>query len=311
MEFFPPQVFSAMELDVDSAKTLLTHVLSINNSALEVFSANEDESAWYPIIRSILSGPAPSVISSTFPNQIEDLIAYFTPKVTTSTIPLVQVREAQTKVLDQVLLPKLRGRRIGNGKVDYVVQLNPQHPLLLEVLRLRKENMEVSEENTELWSVLGDVSVAGSPTVIPVEVKGLSGEYGEGGYQVGLAGVACLTRMMMLAGRVFGGETRVDVNKIPPVPAMVVVGHMWYLHWMFLVQGWGNVVVGDVQDAIEEGAMGGEWEVVQMGPIYMGSTESVGEVFRLCTVVEKLKEWVGETGQEGFFGMWRDLMIGK
>ena len=199
MEFFPPQVFSALESDVENAKILLAHVLSINSSALKIFTRNDDESSWYPIVRSVLGGPPPSPHSaSTDPDQIEDLIAYFTSKTAAPTIPLVEVSEAQTKLLDPVLLPKLPGRRIGNGKVDYVLQLNPEHPLLLEVQRLRKVNMGMSEGETELWSILSDVSVAGSPTVAPVEVKGLSGEYGEGGYQVGLAGAAMLARMVMI-----------------------------------------------------------------------------------------------------------------
>ena len=305
MEFFPPHVFSVIEPNVENARALLTHVLSIHTSALEIFSGSLDESAWYPIVRSTLCGPPPTLpAASTVPNPMEDLIAYFTPELTTPTFPLVKVCETQTKLLDQALLPKLSGRRIGNGKVDYVVQLNPQHPILRDVRRLRKENLGIDEGEIEMWTVFGDVTVAESPTVVPVEVKSLSGEYGEGGYQVGLAGVALLTRMVMLAGRVAGGEVEVDVNKIPPVPAVVVVGHMWYLHWMFLVE-----VGGNMGDSAEEGATAGKWEVVQMGPIYMGSTESVVEMFRLCKVVEKLKEWAGETGQEGFLGMWRDLVL--
>ena len=307
-------MFSVIEPNAENAKALLTHVLSIHTSALEIFSGSLDESAWYPIVRSILCGPPPSLPSAlTVPSQMEDLIAYFTPTITAPTFPLVKVCEAQTKLLDQALLPKITGRSIGNEKVDYVVQLNPQHPLLRDVLRLRKENLEIDEGEIEMWTVFGDVTVAESPTVVLVEVKGLSGEYGEGGYQVGLAGVALLTRMVMLAGSAFGGEVAVDVNKIPPVPSVVVVGHVWFLHWMFLVEAVGDVdmEVDDVQDSAEEGATAGKWEAVQMGPIYMGSTESVAEMFRLCKVVEKLKEWAGETGQEGFLGMWRDLLLRK
>lgn len=81
-----------------------------------------------------------------------------------------------------------------------------------EIVRLRSENLEVSEGEKELLSVLDDVSMAGSPIVVPVEVKGIAGEYGEGGYEVGLAGVALLTRMMMLAGRITRGEVKLDVN---------------------------------------------------------------------------------------------------
>ena len=300
-----------MEPNVENAKALLTHILSLHNSALEIFSGSLDESSWYPIVRSILCGPPSLPTASNFPNQMEDLVAYFAPKITAPIFPLVKVCEAQTKLLDQALLPKLSGGRIGNGKVDFVVQLNPQHPLVRDVLRLRRQNLEMDEGQIEMWTVFGDVTVAESPTVVPVEVKGLSGGYGEGGYQVGLAGVAVLTRMVMLAGRVAGGQAGVDVNKIPPVPAVVVEGHIWFLHWMFLVEAGGDVGVQDVQDAAEEGATASKWEVVQMGPIYMGSTESVAEMFRLCKVVEKLKEWAGDTGQEGFLGMWRDLMLRK
>ncbi|KAF8417547.1 hypothetical protein EV426DRAFT_721103 [Tirmania nivea] len=311
MEIFPPHVFTGMELDIRNAKALLTHVISINSSALKIFARNEDESSWYPIVRSILCGPSPAPLSaSTIPDQIEDLISYFTAEITTPAIALVEVCEAQTKLLDQALLPKLNGRRIANGKVDYVVQLNHRHPLLREVRRLRQGKLELNEGENELWSVLGDISVAGSPTVVPVEVKGLAGEYGEGGYQVGLAGVALLTRMVTLAGRVVGDDVAVDENRIPPVPVVVVLGHAWFLHWMFIVDARDDVGVDDGQDAADEEAPAGEWEVVQMGPIYMGSTESVAEVFRLCKVVEKLKEWAGERGQEGFLGLWRDLMVG-
>ena len=300
MEFFPPHVFSSTDSDVGNAKALLTHVLSINTSALEIFSHNEDESAWYPLVRSILCGPSPALpAASTAPTQIEDLIAYFTPKTTTSTIPLVKVCEAQTKLLDQALLPTLNGRNIGNGKVDFVVQLNPEHPLLRDVLKLRKANLGRGEWDIEFYSVLGDVSVAESPTVVLVEVKGLSGEYGEGGYQVGLAGLALLKRMVMLAQSA-EGEADIDLTKMPPVPAVVVLGHMWFLHWMFFVEAGSDV-----------GASAVEWEVVQLDPIYMCSTGSVAEVFRLCNVVDKLKEWAGQGAPEGFFGMWRDLLVGE
>jgi len=294
MEFFPPHVFSSTETDVEKAKAMLTHVFAINTSALEIFSHNEDKSAWYPLVRSILCGP-PSLPPTS--NRMEDLITYFTPKTTTSMIPLVKVCEAQTKLLDQALLPKLNGRTIGNGKVDFGVQLNPEHPLLREVLKVRKGKLGNGEWNTEFYSVLGDVSVAESPTVVLVEVKGLSGNYGEGGYQVGLAGLALLKRMVMLVDSA-GGESGIDLNKIPPVPAVVVLGHMWFLHWMFFVEA-GNGA----------GAPAVEWEVVQMDPIYMGSTGSIAEIFRLCNVVDKLKEWAGEGAPEGFFGLWRYLLV--
>jgi len=296
MEFFPPHVFSSTDTDVENAKALLTHVFSINTSALEIFSHNEDESAWYPLVRSILYGPSPAIPAAS--NQIADLITYFTPK-TTSIIPLVKVCEAQTKLLDQALLPTLNGRKIGNGKVDFVVQLNPDHSLLKDVLKLRKSKLGSGASDIEFYSVLGDVSVAESPTVVLVEVKGISGEYGEGGYQVGLAGLALLNRMVTLAESA-GGASDIDLNKMPPVPAVVVLGHMWYLHWMFFVEAGSDV-----------GAPAVEWEVVQMDPIYMGSTGSVAEVFRLCNVVDKLKEWAGEGASEGFFGLWRDLVVGK
>ncbi|KAF8417273.1 hypothetical protein BGX38DRAFT_259389 [Terfezia claveryi] len=310
MSFFPPQAFSCMEPDVENAKSLLSHILSINSAALQLFTRNEDESSWYPIVRSILCGPPPSPAStSVAPNQLEDLIAYFTPKSTSPTIPLVVVCEAQTKLLDQALLPKLYGRSIANGKVAYVIQLNRRHPLLREVEKSRLGLLKLNDLGDEEWSVLDDVSVAGSPTVVPVELKGMSGEYGEGGYQVGIAGVALLTRMANLAGRVTG-ERGVNVDGIPPVPAVVVVGHVWFLHWMFMVEARADIGVDDGQDLEDAGVTVGEWEVIQMGPIYMGSTESVAETFRLCKVVEKLKEWAGESGKEGFFGMWRNLMVG-
>ncbi|KAF8422178.1 hypothetical protein EV426DRAFT_174938 [Tirmania nivea] len=77
-----------------------------------------------PLFRSVLCGPPPT------PPCVDmvDLVTYFSPKNTTSTIPLVEVCEAQTKLLDQALLPKVNERIIGNAKVDYVVQLNHEHP---------------------------------------------------------------------------------------------------------------------------------------------------------------------------------------
>ena len=83
--------------------------------------------------RDILCGTHQTPSDSTAPNQIEELIAYFTPQIT---IPLVKVCDAQTKLLDQALLPKLNGENIWNGKVDFVVQLDPEHLLLQDALQL-------------------------------------------------------------------------------------------------------------------------------------------------------------------------------
>jgi len=294
MEFFPPHAFSVVEPDVDYAMGLLRHVLSIHATALEAFSRNEDESAWYPIVRSVLYGPAPSLTSAS----------HCMLETANPTIPLLRVCEAQTMLLDQTLLPTLDRKRIQNDSVDFVVQLNPQHDLVRDIVRETKEYYEFLGEGDGFvrWSILDDVSVRESPTVIPVEVQGTSGEYGEGGYRVGLAGVALLGMLAGYAGDRMG--TFLKPRFLPPVPAVVVVGHMWFLHWIFFVEARSN----NPDTGGDEGAT--DWVVVQTEPIYMGSTGSVAEVFRLCKVVERLKAWAGELEPPGFLGMWRNLFGG-
>ena len=53
------------------------------------------------------------------------------------------------------------------------MQLDPQHPLLWEVLGLRKASLEMSGGDTELPSALDDFIVARGPTMVSVEVKAL------------------------------------------------------------------------------------------------------------------------------------------
>ena len=102
------------------------------------------------------------------------------------------------------------------------------------------------------------LTIAETRTVAPMGAKGLSGEC-EGWYQVGLGEMVLFT-VVMLTSRVARGEVGVDVNKIPLVPAVVVVGHIGFLHRIFVVEAGGR---GHAQ----EGSTVVKWEMVQMGRI--------------------------------------------
>lgn len=225
----------------------------------------------------------------------------------------------QTKLITQSLLPRFPGEyneNIATAKVDYWLQLNLAHPsFVLSPSPLNR--LFGPGTSIPTVSALNDPQVVASPTFLPVAVKSAFGTPGEAGYHAALASVATLELWRSIGSR----NKAISLDMIPPVPALVVVGHVWSLYWSFWVPGAGAGGVGRES----EGTWSSEWEVVQLGPLAAGGTDTLQGVFTLCGLVRKLKEWgvsvaentsvgVGtEEGQDGecpgYWGMVRRLII--
>lgn len=67
-----------------------------------------------------------------------------------------------------------------------------------------------------------------------VEVKSLSGDYLEAGYQ---AGVASILVMMNL----IENDPKMKAETSFPIPSLVILGHDWKIHWLFHDGAQGSV----------------------------------------------------------------------
>jgi hypothetical protein len=163
--FGPNKIYST----IDSARLLRT-AQEIHSAALKAYKTHRDEQAWYPLVRQILTSPAPS--------------------------SFLEVDEAQTRSLCAELLPlagPAPGIPIAGVKTDHVLQLDREHERVARVL----DPVFEREPGLSL-SAFNDPVAAKTGTVAVVEVKSAGGDFDEGVYQLTVVSAAVLGRMRAL-----------------------------------------------------------------------------------------------------------------
>ncbi|KAI5794249.1 hypothetical protein DFH27DRAFT_565659 [Peziza echinospora] len=104
---------------------------------------------------------------------------------------------------------------------------------------------------------------------VPVETKSPYGSYGDGQYQATLFSAATLIAWDALRR----SSPEIAAFDLPPVPAIVIVGYDWFLHWSY----W---------DAEPD-----HGRITSLGPYHMGSTLTVQGTLKLLDIVRRLKAW--------------------
>lgn len=237
-------------------------VETIFTQAESVYNDNDDESTWYPIVKSVLTGTV----------DIQP--------------PLFVAKEAIRKPVDGSLLPLDRDPSLIEGgkanplpivKVDFLLEFNRVHPALTSQL---STYFATHPPNSYLGAVK-DASSGRTLTFMSVEVTPTYGDYSEAGYQLALMSVAIITRLINLdkekshitpsnpVSESNSSNSQIDLGYLP-VPGFVIVGHIWSLHWHF------RTTDGSFR---------------QFGPYPCGDTGTRLGIYMLLGVVEKLKDW--------------------
>ena len=193
-ETFPNHISDVRLNSTSKTKEQLRYVSELFETARDSYARSADESAWYPLIHKILTGPSDTI----------------------SLQPFVKPEEAQTKLICSELLPRQAGKPIPTVKVDHVLQFNPDNrqicPLYKSVFR--------SQESLSL-SAFSDPGFEKTFTCAIVEVKSPGGNFQEASYQLAVGSAAILERIRLLDPN--------DSNDLPVV-GWVVHGHFWTLH---------------------------------------------------------------------------------
>lgn len=213
------------EDDMERALQLVEYAVDIHRACLQNSRKAEDEAAWYPLVRSLLSiepppAKSPSVVARpprhSYSNRstMHDLFLTIdaTTKSTASDIP-----------------PKV------NVKLDALIAFNPEHRICAPVLTLALgSNIQVNAFNN---TILQDAIV-----ILGVEVKstGDSGGEMEAEYQVGVWGMKTLNLTRRLRDLSSLGPLRCDYAL-----SLSVCGHVWSLHVSYW-HGEGIVTHGPV-----------------------------------------------------------------
>ncbi|MCJ1470999.1 hypothetical protein MMC07_009647 [Pseudocyphellaria aurata] len=197
---------SRRKKDRQDHSALLKIVKDLYDDANILFSENEDESAWYPIVLQILTyGMSPD--------------------------SLLSIVHAQTKFVRQDLLPRKtqnENKPISTVKVDFIVHFNAG------------KNSEVQDAlNPWLRKYRGNLSAFNNPTtgkafsLSVVEVKPVGGDYTEAMYQAMVASAAMQQRLILLQAGRSQGSLQHEYHQTLPVVCLVVIGNFWYLQIVF------------------------------------------------------------------------------
>ncbi|MCJ1468127.1 hypothetical protein MMC07_006755 [Pseudocyphellaria aurata] len=250
------------EEDGQDHSTLLNIVKDVYDDANELFSENDDENAWYLLVRQILT--------------------YGSNKNS----PLYIVN-AQTKFVCQDLLPRTPGnerRPIGTVKVDFLLHFNTE------------KNHEVHEalnpwfrKNGGNLSAFNDSITEKSFSLSVVEVKPVGGDYASAMYQVMVASAAMQQRLLQLQADRSEDSLQHQYHQTLPVVGLAVIGHCWYLHIVF--RSSRDCIVRKIDEALFSSSHTNIHFQRVLGPYRCGGTSSYLDIFRLFKMIDTLKQW--------------------
>lgn len=192
------------------SEKLFGHVSNLFYAALLLQRSNSDQSSWYNLTRMVLSG------------TLGDLI---------------EVGEAQTKVLCYNLLPKHNGDTLPSAKVDHLLQFNPWHsriePKLMSVFQWQTPAFSVSAFNES-----DEPLTPRTFTCAIVVVKAPSNTLDEANYQFAITSAAILEKLSLMD---FDSGYVPETQDYMPVIGWIVYGHYWSLY-MSYQQADGSIV---------------------------------------------------------------------
>lgn len=208
-ETIPPHARLAVSTDAArDARELVEYAIDIHRACLQNSRRDEDEAAWYPLVRSLLSVEPPPPKSSASLSLITR-----PPRHTFSrsnTQDLFLAIDATTKSTTSDLAPNV------TIKLDALLAFNPEHSTCAPVIA-------AAATASIPLNAFTDPTIRESIVVLGVEVKSAGGVGGEmeAEYQVGVWGMKTLNLTRSL------GATTGKCNLALSVS---VCGHIWSLH---------------------------------------------------------------------------------
>lgn len=181
------------------ARELVEYVIDIHRGCLQNSSKGEDEAAWYPLVRGLLSISAPPQNSTAAPIPSPPSFSF-----TTNKHDLFLTIDATTKNTLPHLEPAV------TIKLDALLAFNHAHPLCAPVLTA---SVRVN--------AFSDTIIRDNIVILGVEVKSAAAGGMEAEYQIGVWGMKTLNLMRALRGGVWKCEYAVGLS---------VCAHVWSYH---------------------------------------------------------------------------------
>ncbi|KAM0255998.1 hypothetical protein ACHAPA_012322, partial [Fusarium lateritium] len=184
-----------------------------------------------------------------------------TLRLAVSTIPHIQAENITTATIHKDFLPSWKGEEIDISKmIDYTLLLSPDTELSNNI-----ESFIDTLKGPNTFNQSTSEHLRYKPTGVFIETKTDMKRYPEGKVQLGIWLAAWYARTSQFA-----------TVKIPLMPVLLVVCAKWELHF-----------------ALDQGS---HYEVV--GPVDIGGTGTVEDMYRLLAVLRLLGNWVGSEFRE-------------
>ena len=142
---------------------------------------------------------------------------------------------------------------MGHNTVDFMVTFNHAH----------EDIAQYTEQHGVPCNPLNHPAISSDPPLLVIEGKHAGGNVLEARYQVALIAASCVNLW-----RVWAGDDE-DIDHIPVIPGITVVGHQWSLFW----HHWdGNAIV-------------------QTGGALCGDTSTLLGTWNLYHTLTRLEQW--------------------
>lgn len=211
-ESIPPHARLVVSTDADRqyAQELIEYAVDIHRACLQNSLKGEDEAAWYPLVRGLLSVEPPPPKSSASSMSSPPIARPPRQTFWVSPEDLFFTVDATTKSTNPDLAPYV------NTKLDILLAFNPEHPMCAPAIA-------AAVDSNIPMSVFNDGIIDEAIVVLAVKVKPTGGAGGEmeAEYQVGAWGMKMLNLTRSLEPATGKCNFALSVS---------VCGHVWSLH---------------------------------------------------------------------------------